>query len=239
MLRIKTYRRVSTAEQGDSGLGLEAQDRAIRAYCVARGFTIDAEFCDVGESGATELASRPAGASLLASLAGGQCVIVVTKLDRLFRSAGDACRQIAEWYAAGVQLCSVSEGLDLTTPYGRFVAKLFALVAELEREVIVERTLDAMESKRQRGERISRDPPYGWRFVAGDRRRADGSAIEVLDPDPGERKHIAKMKSLRRRGKSYREIAGFLNESGVPTRRGGAWSHTTVRKICETKFRRR
>lgn len=236
---VYTYKRCSTDEQTESGLGLEAQERAIASYCKARGFTVDRAFEDPGQSGGDELAARPAGAKLLTAVQGGDCVLIVAKLDRLFRNAGDACMRIAEWTQSGVLLCSVGEGFDCTTAFGRCMAQIFAAFAQLERDLIVERTKGAMESLRARGERISRDAPYGWRFIAGDRRRPDGSAVHVLAPDQEERNVIAQMKALRRRGKSYRDIASWANERGIPTRRGGAWSHTSIRAICKAKFRKR
>jgi DNA invertase Pin-like site-specific DNA recombinase len=82
-------------------------------------------------------------------------VVVVAKLDRLFRSVADAANVIAEFDKKGIELIAIAEGFDMTTPYGRAMAQMASVFAELERAMIRERTRSAMSVKRSRGERIS------------------------------------------------------------------------------------
>src|SRR5215470_10146162 len=81
-----SYIRVSSEEQADSGLGLEAQRQRIAAYCAMKGLHLAEVFEDPGISAGNPLASRPAESRLLAAAKKGQAVVVVAKLDRLFRS---------------------------------------------------------------------------------------------------------------------------------------------------------
>src|SRR5262249_2680224 len=80
-----SYIRVSSEEQADSGLGLEAQRQRIVAYCQMKGLHLAEVFEDPGISAGKPLASRPAGSQLLAAAKKGNAVVVVAKLDRLFR----------------------------------------------------------------------------------------------------------------------------------------------------------
>ena len=91
------YVRVSSEEQADSGLGLEAQRRRIAAFCQMKGVRLAEVFEDPGVSGGKPLATRPAGSKLLASAMKGKSLGVVAKLDRLFRSVADAANVIAEY----------------------------------------------------------------------------------------------------------------------------------------------
>src|SRR5262245_52064589 len=84
------YIRVSSEEQADSGLGLAAQRQRIAAYCTMKGLHLAEVFEDPGISAGKPLAGRPAGSRLLAAAKKGKAVVVVAKLDRLFRSVADA-----------------------------------------------------------------------------------------------------------------------------------------------------
>src|SRR6202035_2679908 len=80
------YIRVSSDEQADSGLGLEAQRQCIRAYCELKGLQLTTLFEDPAVSGGKPLSSRPAGSRLLADARRNRAVVIVAKFDRLFRS---------------------------------------------------------------------------------------------------------------------------------------------------------
>src|SRR6266436_3938308 len=159
-----SYIRVSSEEQADSGLGLEAQRQRIAAYCTMKGLHLAEVFEDPAISAGKPLASRPAGSRLLAAAKKSKAVVVVAKLDRLFRSVADAANVIADFDKKGIQLVAIAEGFDMTNPYGRAMAQMASVFAELERAMIRERTKAAMKVKRGRKERISGHAPYGWDF---------------------------------------------------------------------------
>jgi DNA invertase Pin-like site-specific DNA recombinase len=199
------YIRVSSEDQADSGLGLEAQRQRIRAYCELKGPQLADFVEDPAISGGKALSSRPAGTKLLAIARKCKPVIVVAKFDRLFRSVADAAQTIVDFDRMGIELVAIAEGFDLTNPYGRAMAQMASAFAELERAMILERTRAAMKVKRGRRERISRHAPYGWDFGA------DGLLVE----NALEQKELAWIQSLHDQGKSLRVIAEMLNSRGV------------------------
>jgi DNA invertase Pin-like site-specific DNA recombinase len=220
-----SYIRVSSEEQADSGLGLEAQRQRIAAYCDLKGLRLVEVFEDPGISGGKPLATRPAGSRLLTAARKTKAVVVVAKLDRLFRSVADAASIIADFDKKSIQLVAIAEGFDTTNPYGRAMAQMASVFAELERAMIRERTRSAMSVKRARGERISGHAPFGWDFDSGGR----------LTANPWEQQIIAHVRQLRAEGLSYRGIATRLNRDGFLPKRGRRWVHTTVKSILQRK----
>ena len=142
MSRIVAYERVSTARQGASGLGIEAQRQAIEGYATARGGRILARFTEV-ESGRYPDRPELAKALHLAKVTGA--VLVIAKLDRLSRNAAF----LLTLRDSGVRFAAVDlpEANDLTVG-------IMALVAQQEREAISRRTKEALSVARSRGVRL-------------------------------------------------------------------------------------
>src|SRR6516162_5021494 len=215
------YIRVLSEEQAESGLGLEAQRQRIAAYCNMKGLHLAEVFEDPGISGGKPLASRPAGSELLAAAKKGNALVIVSKLDRLFRSVADAANVIADFDKKGIRLVSIAESFDMSSPYGRAMAQMASVFAELERAMIRERTRAAMNVKRARGERISGYAPFGWDFGCGGR----------LVVNVREQRIIARVQRFRAEGMSFRGIATRLDRQRIPPKRGRRWVHTTVKSI--------
>src|ERR1700730_12641693 len=148
MKKALGYMRVSSEEQADHGLGLESQRQRIKAYCDMKGLDLVTIFEDPAVSGGRPLGTRPSGARLLAEARRTKPVVVVAKLDRLFRSVADAAQTITSFDRYGIELVAISEGFDMTNPYGRAMAQMASVFAELERAMIRERTRAAMKVKR-------------------------------------------------------------------------------------------
>jgi len=216
-----SYIRVSSEEQADSGLGLEAQRQRIAAYCAMKGLHLAEIFEDPGISGGKPLATRPAGSQLLAAARKRKAIVFVAKLDRLFRSVADAATVIADFDKKGIQLVAIAEAFDMSSPYGRAMVQMASVFAELERAMNRERTRSAMNVKRSRGERISRHAPYSWDFGSGGRLVENSLEQEI----------IARMRQLRAEGLSFRGIATRLEGEGILPKRGKRWVHTTVKNI--------
>jgi DNA invertase Pin-like site-specific DNA recombinase len=214
------YIRVSSEEQADSGLGLEAQRQRIAAYCAMKGLHLAEVFADP-ISGGKPLASRPAGSQLLAAANKSKILVIVAKLDRLFRSVADAANVIADFDRKGIQLVSIGESFDMSSAYGQAMAQMASVFAELERAMIRERTRSAMNVKRARGERISGHAPFGWDFGRGGR----------LVRNAREQQIIARVRRLRAQGLSYRGIATRLEHEGIRPKRGRRWVHNTVKSV--------
>jgi DNA invertase Pin-like site-specific DNA recombinase len=195
---------VSTDEQAVSGLGLAAQEAAVRAECERRGLPLLAIHTDAGVS--AKNLDRPALRDALAALDAGQgTVLVVAKLDRLTRSVHDATGLMLDAEGAGWGLVALDVAVDTTTPQGAAMAQVLAVFAELERRLIGERTRAALAVKRAQGVRLGRPVTMAPQTVA-----------QIL--------------ALREKGLGWSAIARAMNEMGVPTARGGSkWHPSTVR----------
>jgi len=192
--RAVGYIRVSTREQALEGVSLAAQEERIRAFCQAKGWELLRVYRDEGVSGKS--LDRPGVQAMIHDLKGdGVNVVVVLKLDRLTRSIRDLGSLIEDLFG-GVALAAVDGSLDSSTAGGRMVVNLLGSVAQWEREVIAERTKDALTFKREKGEWCGRIP-FG--FKVGE----DGRLVE----DAESMKTIQAMKRARRRGASFPELA--------------------------------
>jgi DNA invertase Pin-like site-specific DNA recombinase len=116
-----------------------------------KGLRLAGVFEDSGVSGGKPLACRPAGSQLLATAKKCKALVIVAKLDRLFRSVADAANVIDDFDKRGIQLVAIQESFDMTSPYGRAMAQKASVFAEQERAMIRERTRSAMSVKRSRG----------------------------------------------------------------------------------------
>lgn len=112
-------------------------------------------FEDHGVSGARS--SRPGLDELLAMAKAGDTVVVF-KLDRLGRSVLHLADLIVSFQKHGIHFCSLSEGINTTTPGGKLVYHVFAAVAEFHRDIIIENTIEGLNAARRRGRRLGR--PY-------------------------------------------------------------------------------
>jgi len=216
---------VSTEEQASEGVSLAAQAERIRAYCQLARLDLVDILAEEGVSAGKPLAERKEGARLL-QLVDGQEVthVVALKLDRLFRDAIDCLTVVRDWDRAGIALHLVDQGgqaINTQSAMGRFFLTIMAGVAEMERNLIGERTKLALRYKRQNG-KVYGPEPYGFRRVDED-----------LVPVPEELEALALMRSLRAKGKSYRQIAAELRRQKVPTKTGGRWEAMTVKKILD------
>lgn len=147
------YVRVSTEEQERSGLGVEAQEAAIRLECERRGWTVEL-MRDLGCSGKHVNPELRRGLDMLSS--GQFDGLMVAKLDRLARSVRHASAVIDDAIRQGWALVVLDNALDLTTPGGRAMANMLATFAELERDLIASRTREALAARKARGERNGR-----------------------------------------------------------------------------------
>lgn len=204
---VVAYCRVSTEEQAVSGLGLAAQEKAVRAECRRRGLPVVTIHTDAGVSGKT--LARPALTAALDDLdAGRGSVLMVAKLDRLSRNVHDATGLLQRAERAGWDLVALDAPVDTTTPQGAAMAQVLAVFAELERKLIGERTKAALAVKRSQGVRLGRPP--------------------TLPADVVER-----IVAAREAGGTWSAIARELNEDGVPTAQGGRrWYPATVRYVA-------
>jgi DNA invertase Pin-like site-specific DNA recombinase len=217
------YIRVSTMEQANEGVSLDAQEARIRAYCTMTGLELVAVIREEGVSGSVPLHRRPAGAELVLAIARKQAAhVVAVKLDRVFRDAVDALEQSRAWDRAGVALHLVDCGgqaIDTRSAVGRMFLTMLAACAELERNLTAERTAAALAHKKANREAYS-PTPYGF-----DR---EGSR---LVENPTELVAVERIRELAAAGASLRGIARELAAEGIAAKRGGRWHPQTVAEI--------
>ena len=170
--RAVVYRRVSTTEQGSSGLGLDAQLAACTAYCEARGWIIASVHDDVCSGSAKRRAGLEAAIS---DLRAGD-VLIAAKADRLARSLSMFVRLVERAKSGEWAIVAADGSVDLTTPHGRAMAAMAAVFADLERELIGARTRDALAAARQRGTRLGRpaNPSRGHNDPQGETDASEG-----------------------------------------------------------------
>lgn len=216
------YCRVSTAGQVEEGVSLEAQQAKIAAWAELNGYELAGVFVDAGVS-AKRADNRPQlQAALAAVCATKGAVLVVYSLSRLARSTKDTLAIAERLEKADADLVSLSERIDTTTAAGRMVFRMLAVLAEFEREQIVERVTDAMRHKRAKNELVGK-LPTGFELAA------DG---KTLVPVAAELAVVKLVEELRASGLSLRAIAAELDRRGIGTKEGrGGWKHTAVRRL--------
>jgi DNA invertase Pin-like site-specific DNA recombinase len=217
--RLVAYERVSTARQGASGLGLQAQRHTIEAFSASRGAEVLARFTEV-ESG--RKADRPEllKALHLAKVTGA--TLVIAKLDRLSRNAAF----LLALRDSGVRFVAVDmpEANDLTVG-------IMALVAQAEREAISRRTKEALAVAKARGVRLGN--PNGAESL----RRAGKGGVALRKVVSANAEAFAAdlaavVADIRGAGHiSVRALAAELTDRGIRTRRGGAWQLSNVKGL--------
>jgi DNA invertase Pin-like site-specific DNA recombinase len=211
------YTRVSTAEQGRSGLGLAAQKAAIRAFAAREGIEVAEWFTEVETGkGSDALDKRPQLASALQAGRVLRCPVLVSKLDRLSRDVH---------FVSGL----MAERVEfIVTELGRqadpFVLHLFAALAEKERQLISERTKAGLAAARARGVVLGNP-----RLRAGSRKLAAmASAANVQRANSWARDMC---RYVADDGRTLREVAADLNKVGMLTPRGGQWTAIAVSRL--------
>lgn len=215
------YVRVSTEEQAEQGLGLQAQRDRIAAYCLARGWQLAGIIEDAGVSAST--LERP-GMERVRSIMRRKLAhaVVALKLDRLTRRVADLQELLQEADRTGVALVSVSETLDTSSAAGRLMVHVLGAIAQWERETIAERTAQALRVKRARGERVSRHLALGT--AGGERAEQEQCALDTL--------RAMLLGSAKR--PSLREMAAELEQAGCLSRAGKRYTPTSVESVVRT-----
>jgi DNA invertase Pin-like site-specific DNA recombinase len=220
-MKIVSYLRVSTRQQGISGLGLDAQRVAIDAYAVQRHAKVFETFTEI-ESGKVNARPELVKALHLAKVTGA--TLVIAKLDRLSRNAAF----LLTLRDSGVRFVAADlpDANDLTVG-------IMALVAQQEREAISRRTTEALAAARTRGVRLGN--PNG---AAALKRAGKGNAASVAAIRSAADSHAKNLQpvisALTAEGTtSLGAVAEALNDRGMLTPRGGRWHKSSVRNLLD------
>ena len=214
------YYRVSTSRQGRSGLGLEAQRKAVTDFLNGGSWHLLAEFTEV-ESGKTD--DRPQLEEALAMCDLSGATLVVAKLDRLSRNLAF----LAKLQESGAKFVAADmpEANELTI-------HIMAAVAQAERKAISARTKEALAAAKARGVRLG-----GNRGNLSDLRKGPARSADVRARQARERalKVRRQIEAITASGQavSLRQIARALNDRGIRSARGGIWHAAQVRAVLE------
>lgn len=206
MTNALIYARVSTSEQGESGLGLEVQVARCNSYAERIGASVIDTMQEV-QSG-KDMVKRPLLRSCLDRLRSGEAnTLIVAKLDRLSRSVIDLCSLLEQSEKEGWSLVLLDLGIDTTTPAGRVQAQVIAAFAEYERRLISQRTKDAMKAAKERGIHCGTTSTI---------------PLEIVE----------RVVNERRAGKTWQSIADGLDDDNVKTARGAQfWQVGSVQSV--------
>lgn len=215
------YIRVSTSEQALDGISLDNQKAKIQAYCALNDLDLAEVIEDAGKSGKN--LNREGIQGLMSWVRNSDIrAIVVYKLDRLSRKVIDTLTLIETFEKAGIAFHSLTEKIDTGTAMGRFFLNITAALAQMERDLISERTKDALQLKIAKHERAGQIP-FGWRLAA------DRSS---LTPHEKEQEAIKLVKTLYSQGLSYRAICEALKKAGLSPQ-GKSWHPQTIKNILK------
>jgi len=219
MKKAVGYIRVSTSEQALEGISLDNQKAKINAYCQLHDLELTEVIEDAGKSGKN--LNREGVEALLGAVRRKEVeAIIVYKLDRLSRKVIDTLTLIETFEKAGISFHSLNEKIDTSTAMGRFFLNITASLAQMERDLISERTRDALQMKIANNQRAGQIP-YGWRLAE------DRSSLRA---HKHEQEAISLIKKLREGGLSFRAICTELEQAGYKAM-GYRWHPQTVKNI--------
>ncbi|GAG72435.1 unnamed protein product [marine sediment metagenome] len=218
------YIRVSTEEQAKEGISLDNQTSKIKAYCESQDWQLVKVFSDEGSSGKDM--KREGLKNLVSFLEADHVdVVVVYKTDRLTRKQRHLYQLLEDNFEKkGIGFKSVTEPFNTTTAMGKGFLGMLGVFAQLEGDLISERTKEALRYKISRGEPVG-SPPLGFEAIKNKLKKNDDELEIVAEIFKLNNNHWGKNKL------SLREIAKKLNSSGFRTKKNKDFSHKTVSYI--------
>lgn len=216
--KFVAYYRVSTKRQGQSGLGLEAQEKAVMDFLNGGEWQLIESFTEV-ESGKRDDRPELAKATKRCKLTGAR--LVIAKIDRLTRDPH---------FLWGLQKAGVDFVAADMPHANKLTVGIMALVAEQEREAISARTKAALAAAKERGVKLGN--PNGAKHL---KQYGNQAAVAAIKAKAQERATDLqdKVLELQSTGLSVRGIAGELNRQAIMTARGGSWGPSSVHRLLE------
>ncbi|EHP92852.1 recombinase family protein [Methylorubrum extorquens] len=215
--KFVTYLRVSTKRQGDSGLGLDAQRKAVSDYLNGGAWAVCGEFVEI-ESGKSDV-NRPQLQRAIAACRIYGAKLLIAKFDRLSRDAH---------FLLGLEKAGI-EFVATDNPHAnRLTVGIMALVADEERRAISARTKAALAAAKARGVKLGGNRGAILTIEA----KAKGVQVRIAKANNRATDLMPVIADIRAAGaKSLRHVADALNERGIPTAKGGRWSATQVSRV--------
>lgn len=214
------YIRVSTEQQANEGVSLEAQRAKIEHWCKANDYELVNVYVDAGISGKS-MDKRAGLLDALKSLKKGMALVSYS-LSRLARSTKDAL-SIGEAVAKKkADMVSLTEQIDTTTAAGKMMFQMLSVLAEFERNLVAERTTNALQHKKRTGQKYTNQTPYGFEAI-------EGRLVQVQQ----EAEIVAEIQASRTGGNTLQFIADDLNGRGIPTKTGKQWQPATIHLLLK------
>ena len=217
--RFVVYYRVSTAQQGRSGLGLEAQKEVVMRYLNGGNHQIVSEYTEIESGGKSD---RPELAKAIRDCRLKDARLVVAKLDRLSRDL----HFITDLQNAGVKF-TVAEMPDAT----ELTIHIYSALAQHERKLIGERTKAALAAAKARGQRLGNPCFQRGEQIPGSGAPAHINAARIAKADKFAQDMAGIIKGMG--GGSLRDVAEALNAAGYRTARGKQWQANSVKRVLE------
>ena len=224
MKQACVYTRVSTMEQADEGYSIEEQERLCKAAIESKGWQYVGTYSDPGVTGRT--LERSGLQEMLGAIREKRVeAVVIYKLDRLSRKQRDTMMLIEDVFMAnGIDLVSLHETLDTSTPWGRAMIGILSSFNQMESENIQMRTAMGREAKVKKGGYAGGKPPIGYDVVNGE-----------LVVNPAEAEIVRLVFKLRKEGGTLIGIAEELNKRGYRTKGGKPFPHSSIRVILQNE----
>jgi DNA invertase Pin-like site-specific DNA recombinase len=224
MTQVAGYVRVSSENQ-INGTSLNIQQDRIQRYCQLKELELVNVYVDPGISGSIPISDRPEGSRLMESIRKKEISgIIISKLDRMFRSTIDCLQTVDQLDLLKVSLHIIDLGgtsIDSQSITGRFMLTVFAAAIEMEKGQIRERVASG-RGKRIREQKRIGTIPFGYKL---------GEDNQTLIPNAKEYKALQLIRELRPQGISLPRIASTLNQQGYLTKHGKSWTHGHVQGI--------
>lgn len=214
-LNVVAYIRVSTEDQAESGLGMDAQRTRCKALCQVKDWPEPVFYVDDGISGTKPISKRPGLNQLVEDAKAGKIdAVVIPSLDRLGRRLIIVVNLIEQLcFNQHIALVSCKESFDTSSPQGTFVMHMFVAMAQLERDLISERTTDALSERDKRDGEHGGGVPFGYVRASG-----------IISIDAQAAKIVRRIFTLHKQEKSLREIGEIVGKS-----------HTSVAEIIKNR----
>ena len=228
VLQVVSYSRVSTEEQAELGFSIEAQLEEIRNRCKAEHKVVFKEYVDAGISGKS-IEKRPALMQLLQDIESGKVSeLWLWKTDRLSRKLSDLLLIMELLKRHNVTLRCVGDAeFDQTTSSGKAMMQMMGVMAEYQRNIIVENVKMGMKQRARNG-KWNGGQVLGYDVVEVP---AGSSKESLLRINPIEAELVRKIFRMYASGKGLRSIANTLNQEGHKTKPGNAFSSVAVKTI--------
>lgn len=220
------YARVSTQGQKNEGVSLAHQQDRIAAWCKANGHDFDTVFVETMSGGRAD--NRPELQKAMTAVCKNRGILVVYSLSRFSRSVKDTLALTERLDRSNAHLASLSESLDTSSAVGRMVFKMLSTLAEFEKDVLSERTRNALGHMRRTNRRISAKIPFGYTLAD------DG---DTLLPNANEQSAIGRIVERRSQGMTLAAIAQSMETEKVKTREGGRWYPATIAAILDRQHK--